>query len=635
MIEKRLSKNYGAQWAVGLAFFLRHTVFWLVLFSIQRLCSVIHFWPQLKDQGAANIFKTFYLGVRVDLALIGFITLIIAPSFLLWMALRNKFHRNVIWVLRIPFLFILFFSVLVHSGELVVYNEWGHKLSTRVFTHLVNPSELFRTAAFWDIIWFVFYSALQITCAYFLIRVIFKPLMTFLKVAKFNVWFYPIQLFVFAPLALLMSRGGWQSIPINISAAMFSQSHTLNDLSTNSTYYFLQSLVNHNDAFVEEILKDVNPTEAKQYMQSWKKNCSDCVSFLDTIRPNLVIVVLESWSSDVISNSGKIKNTTPNFDALIEDGLYFSNCYATSGTSEVGNASIFSGYPALPGLSLTLNQDKSRKIKALNQTLKPYGYTSSYLFGGDLKYANLGAFFLDHEFDDVLDENQFSHIKVRGKLNVYDTDLMDEFIVQLNKKKQPFMSVAFTGSTHSPWDIPVKWSRFYSGKEAGIVNTIRFADYALGLFVQKAKEQPWFSNSLFVFVADHGRTTPFNEHFFTPEFFKIPLLFWGPTLVQEFRGKTLERITSQMDLVATLLGQMRIPSSEYPYSRNQMCEGIEGFAPYSSTVGYGGISPTCNFFFNIDNGSYFTNSCVTEQNSSLITKTKWFLKSVWDDFKAI
>jgi phosphoglycerol transferase MdoB-like AlkP superfamily enzyme len=356
---------------------------------------------------------------------------------------------------------------------------------------------------------------------------------------------------------------------------------------------------------------------------------------LDTIRPNLVFVVLESWVADAISYSGKIENTTPNFDAMIEEGVYFSNCYATSGTSEVGNASIFSGYSALPGVSLTLNQDKSRRVPSLNQTLKPYGYTSSYLFGGDLKYGNIGAYFLDHQFDEVKDEKHFSHIQKRGKLNVYDTDLFAAFIKELNAKQQPFLSVAFTGSTHSPWDIPEEWNSFYSGNEAGIVNTIRFADHALASFIQEAKKQPWFDNTLFIFVADHGRTCPSNGSHLTPEFFRIPLLFWGQPIQEQFRGLTIDRIVSQADLLATLLGQMQIPADANPYSRNQMCEDILPFAIYTSTLGYGGVSPECHFYFNMAKKDFFINACETAENYGLIQKTQWYLKTVWEDFKAL
>lgn len=633
MSENMRFNKSGAIWALGFAFFVRHIVFWYLMFALQRLLFVFHYWSKFKEQDFSAIFKAFYFGCRVDLATIGYVSLTILPFFLVWMSLRHK--TNARWIVRLPLYAVVLFSAFVHSGEIAVYYEWGHKLTSRVFTHLVNPGELVRTAAILDVIWFVFYSTIQLVAAYFLIRMVFKPLILFTNRVKLKSWFYPLHFLTLAPLSLLMARGGWQPIAINISAAMFSQSTIINDLSTNSTYYFLQSAAKQNDTALDKVFEGVDLASAQGFRDSLHTNCDGYDLFLDTIRPNLVFVVLESWVADAISYSGKIENSTPNFDDLIGEGVYFSNCYATSGTSEVGNASIFSGYPALPGVSLTLNQDKSRNVLAINQTLKPYGYSSSYLFGGDLKYGNIGAYFLDHQFDDVKDESYFSHVKIRGKLNVYDTDLFDEFIKQLNDRKEPFLSVAFTGSTHSPWDIPAEWNHFYAGNEAGIVNTIRFADYALALFIEQAKKQPWFDNTLFVFVADHGRTCPSNASHLAPEFFRIPLLFWGKPIKEEFRGANIDRISSQSDLLATLLGQMQISAQDYPYSRNQMCSNILPFAIYTSTLGYGGVSPECHFYINMAKKDFFINSCDTTNSSGLVQHVQWYLKTVWEDFKAL
>lgn len=630
-----LNSFKGAQWALGFAFFTRFVVFWLLLFVLQRAIFLVHYWSKFKEINYDEILKAFFFGLGLDLAMIGLLSLAFIPFCLTWMAFNGKNNKLTNWIIKAPLILSLLASIFVHSGEIAVYSEWGHKLTTRVFTHLVNPDEMYRSAKFLDVVWFLFYSAIQLVFAFFLIKISFKPLVEYLKENKIKKSFYPIQFFVFMPLAGLMARGGWQAIPISISDAMFSQSAIVNDLSINSTYYFFQSLAKNKDNTLDDLFAKDDAKLAEQIFQEIKDSCEDFDYFLDTIRPNIVFVVLESWTSDAISASGKIENTTPNFDRLIDEGLYFSNCYATSGTSEVGLSSIFSGYPGLINVSLPLSQEKSRKTKAINQTLKNYGYNSSFLFGGDLKYGNIGAYLYDHQFEDVKDEKHFKHIKTRGALNVYDTDLLEEFINQINQNKEPFMSVAFTGSTHSPWDIPEKWLSFYQGNEKGIINTIRFADHALGKFITLAKQQAWFENTIFIFVSDHGRTSPFNEHHFTPEFFKIPLLFWGKPIKEDFRGMKMNQIVSQIDIVATLLSQMKISHAEFKYSRNQMCPQNFPFAMYSSTLGFGGISPQCNFFYNLENGTYFTNSCYLLESNNFIDGVRGYFKTVWEDFKAL
>lgn len=149
-----------------------------------------------------------------------------------------------------------------------------------------------------------------------------------------------------------------------------------------------------------------------------------------------------------------IEGATPNFDKLTKQGLLFTNIYATGGTSEIGNSTVFSGYPALPEIFISMQPDKHRKIPSFNQDLKKWGYNSNYLFSGDLKYGNIGGYFTDHGFDVVEDENDFPKNLNRGKLNYYDEDLFKILIKKMDLTKRPFMHCAFTGSTHSPYDFP-------------------------------------------------------------------------------------------------------------------------------------------------------------------------------------
>ena len=623
----------GASWAYGLAFFIRYVLFWICFFAIQRFMFNLHYWGKFQEENTAETIQAYFQGFRLDIATVGYFTLAVLPFYLFWILSQNRLQERFGQLLKIIFWLVIVFAVLVNCGEINAYEEWNHKLTTRVFTHLVNPDEVFRTATWSNYFFFFSYVLIQLVVAWQLSKWFFLPMWR--QKIRIKPLFSLLTFLILFPISFLMARGGWQPIPINIASAMFSNSSIINDLSTNSSYYFLHSLNSFSKSDLDKYLMDVDADEAEQYLSSLSTDCEHFDYFLDTIRPNIVFVVMESWVADAISYSGKVKGTTPHFDQLISEGLYFSNIYATAGTSEIGNASIFSGYPGLPQVSLTLHQDKSRKTRALNETLKSVGYSSYYLFGGDLKYGNIGGYFLDHHFDEIKDESNFTHIKKRGKLNIYDTDLFKAFIIDVSKKSEPFLAVAFTGSTHSPWDIPEKWNSFYSGNEAGIMNTIHFADHAIGQFIENAKKQSWYENTIFVFVADHGRSYPGNPFHYSPSFFRIPLLFWGPALNVDFQGRDLGKIASQTDIVATMLHQMKLPTSDYPYSRNLMCEDFEQFAVYTSSLGYGRITPEGDFFYNMLLGQFLMNTLPEEKQAESLEQTKRYLKAVWERFKAL
>jgi len=217
------------------------------------------------------------------------------------------------------------------------------------------------------------------------------------------------MLFGFLAQFFLLIRGGIQQIPLNIASAYYSNNHVLNDLSVNSIYYFTQSYLLHNRASIDEFMPDIKQKEAESIVKHLYNYPKTHTKFIfKNEKPNIVVVVLEGWSSNAISCLSKTQKSTPNFDKLASEGILFSNIFACGGTSEIGNSSIFSGYPALPEISISMHPEKHRKIHTINEELK--GYSSNYLFSGDLKYENIGGYFMDHGFQHVYDEKIFPQI---------------------------------------------------------------------------------------------------------------------------------------------------------------------------------------------------------------------------------
>ncbi len=320
---------------------------------------------------------------------------------------------------------------------------------------------------------------------------------------------------------------------------------------------------------------------------------------------------------------------------MASEGLLFTNIYGTSHTSEIGNASIFSGFPGIPEVSISMQPEKSRKLKALNQSLKPLGYTSSYLFGGDLKYGNIGGFFMDHGFDVVKDENDFNSNLERGKLNFYDRDLYTKFLEEINQAKAPFMNCAFTGSTHSPFDVPNSKGQTWTGNEADFMNSMVYADQCMGEFIAKVKKQKWYKNTLFVFVADHSHTTPNVATPMEHNFYRIPLLFWGPSIKKEYKGVKNDILGSQTDIPATLLYQMGISSKEYVWSRDLMNPKMVPFAFHTIIRGYGWVSPKGFLTYQMQMKQYLEDSYSKTDKSFEHQRCDAFLTQIYKYYKEL
>ena len=607
-------------------------LFWLLFFNAGRILFSIHNAGKFINVSVSEWLLAFVYSLRIDLASAA--ALSVLPLFVLVVAYiwPVKWSKHIfISILSIEVLVV----ALIHCGEINAYTEWNHKLTTRVFLHLSNPDEVFRTAGYSMFFWFIFYLLLEITSAFFLIRFLFLrfPLGSYLAWQK-RIFSGVLILFVFLSQFFLLIRGGIQQIPLNIASAYYSNNHVLNDLSVNSVYYFTQSYLLHNRASIDEFMPEIKEKEA----QSIVKNLFDYPKTHDEFifkndKPNIVVIVLEGWSSNAISCLSDTKKSTPCFDRLAKDGLLFNNIFACGGTSEIGNSSIFSGYPALPEISISMHPEKHRKIHTINEELK--GYSTNYLFSGDLKYENIGGYFMDHGFSKVEDEKKFPAGLKRGKLNYFDKDLYDLFLKKINNTKKPFLHCAFTGSTHSPYDHPKQKYSIFSGEEKDFMNSMVYADKCLGNFITKCKAQAWFKNTVFVFVADHGHPTPGLPNPSSKAFFRIPFLIYGEPLKEEYHGIINTKIGSQADIAATLVYQVRGDLKKFPWSKDLLNPKSPEFALHTINRGYGWISKKGNYIYHMDTKKELENSYSKKDKKQEIKNCEAFLTQFYKNFKEL
>lgn len=613
---------------------LKILVFWILLFDFQRIMFTIHNWDKFEGVSFGDWLLTFVYSIRLDLATAGFLSVIPLFFLLLYFGRPTKRLKQLfIGVLLLEAVITIF----IHAGEINAYPEWNHKLTSRVFTHLSNPDEVFRTADIWMTIGFIVFSILEIVFAWKICKWLFGK-MNLVQNWKLLVRVPVITVLfgVFAFLYLLLARGGWQPIPININSAFFSNDPVTNDLATNSTYYFGKSYLLYNRSEIDDLMPDIQQKEAERIVnQLYDYPKEHKVKILKNERPNVVFIILESWAAEAIGCLSETKGATPNFDALSQNGLLFTNVYATGGTSEIGNSSIFSGNPAIPEISISLQPEKSRQLNAINQDMQEWGYSSHYLFSGDLKYGNIGGYFLDHGFEDVKDEADFPRGLKRGKLNYFDEDLYDFLIQRINVTHEPFLHCAFTGSTHSPYDYPQKGKRKFKGTEADFMNSVVYADGAIKKFIEKCKKEPWYENTLFIFVADHGHATPSSQSPSFNKYNRIPLLFYGEPLKDEFKGVRINKLGSQTDIAATLLNQMNGDLSRYPWSKDLLNPKAPEFACHTITRGYGWITPLGGMTYQMEMKAYLENTFPKDVEKSEIKKGHAFLTQIYNDYKSL
>jgi phosphoglycerol transferase MdoB-like AlkP superfamily enzyme len=607
-------------------------LFWLVVFDLERIFFSIHNWDKFENVSFGDWLLAFVYSFRLDLATGALLSLV--PLLILIIHFVHPSRWSKLLFYSTVFLEVII-CALIHGGEINAYPEWNHKLTTRVFTHLLNPDEVVRTADYGMTIWFVIYAGVEIVIGYKLMKWFFK----FKLEPNQLKWIVRIPsalalLAVSLASFVLLGRGGTQQIPINIDSAYYSDNYASNDLSVNSVYFFAKSFMLYNRSEIGAMFPIIENKPAKNYLKdfySYKLKHENYIFNND--RPNIVFLIMESWTANAIGSISGEEGATPYFDKLTKQGLLFTSLYSTGGTSEIGNSSIFSGYPALPEISISMQPDKHRKIPSLNQDLKKWGYTSRYIFSGDLKYGNIGGYFMDHGFDEVEDENDFPKGLKRGKLNYFDEDLYDIVIKKIDKIKGPFMQCAFTGSTHSPYDYPDRGTKKWKGKEADFMSSIFYADKCLNDFLLKCKKRAWYKNTIFVIVADHGHASPNVENPNLGGYFHIPMLIIGEPLKKEYRGKRITTLGSQADIARTLLYQMGGDYKRYTWSKDLLNPNCPQFALHTINRGFGWITNQGNFSFNMDAKSYPEKNFGAEDLQNERNRCHSYMSLIYNEYK--
>ncbi len=272
-------------------------------------------------------------------------------------------------------------------------------------------------------------------------------------------------------------------------------------------------------------------------------------------RLNLIVVVEESLSAEYLGSYGNREKLTPNLDRLAGQSLLFTNLYATGTRTVRGLEALTLSIPPLPGTSIVKRPDNGG-FRSWGEVLNNKGYDSKYIYAGYGYFDNMNAFFSGNGFK-IVDRSDFAkdEITFANVWGVCDEDLFRKTIREAGASHaagKPFFSMVMTTSNHRPFtypegriDIPSK-----SGRSGGV----KYADYAIGRFIAEASRQPWFKDTIFVFVADHcagssGKTDiPVKRY-------EIPLLAYAP---QHIKPGRMERMMSQIDVAPTILGLMNM-----------------------------------------------------------------------------
>lgn len=566
---------------------------------------------------------------------ISMVSYLIALPLLLVVIQHFVLKKFALGIIKIYTLLLACIYLMISAAEINLYAEWQTKIDYRAIVYLSQPSEVFETATYAQTIIFFVYLIVVMLLVYNFYGYLFSKQIEFENDKLFPKIFKSFSFLLIGALLIAIGiRGGVQQIPINQSWAYYSSNNTINLASVNSLWNLLGS-VYQNAATLDKNPYNTLPFDvAKKQVEKLNEVKKDTtIQLLNSKNPNIVFLILESFSADLIQSCGGDSGITPQIEKLITEGYLFTNIYSSGTLSHQGIASIFSGFPAQPTTSIIKEHAKFSKLPSLNKRLINIGYNTSFYFGGQLTYANIKSYMYFNQFHKIKDIDDYDSEIPRGKLGIHDQYTLQDHIKELKQKPTPFFSGIFTVSTHSPYDIPAKWKIEKGGSERDFLNAAWYSDSCIGAYINECKKQAWYKNTLFVLIADHSKHTHYDRNYFEPLNRHIPMLFFGEVIRPEFKGKKNEIIGSQNDLACTLLKQLNQDASEFKWSKNLMNPYTQGFAYYAITTGFGWVIPHQSLAYNYQNKANDWNKCVDQNmTDSLNLYGKAYLEVLFQEY---
>jgi phosphoglycerol transferase MdoB-like AlkP superfamily enzyme len=609
-------------------YLLKLFVFLLLLFFVQRVIFLLFRYSELKNISASEMMGLMLPSLQLDISAICYVLII--PFLLLCLHLFID-GNTVPKILKYYIWLIIIMTGIINISDISLYEAWNTRINQKAISYLAYPGEVIAGALSMHYLSSFIIFLLFVLIFIFLYKKFFhRPLNPEAGALK------KIIFIVVVPVLLLLGiRGGVQQYPVSKSSAYFSGSSFLNQAALNGSWNFIYVLTHP----VEE---NKNPykffadDEARKIVKEIFASPNDSsVSILKTKRPNILLIMLESFSADVIEPLGGLKGITPGFTELSKEGLLFTHFYASGFRTEQGLAALISGFPSQPQTTIIRQFGKFDKLPGLAKTLDSASYTSSYYAGGDLHFANTISYLRAMGFDKLYGEEDFKHSRRTGWA-AYDEDLFRFVNENMRETHEPFFTVAVSETSHEPFDADVEkiieskpgdWCNDY-------LNTVHYTDKCLKEFISSIKNQSWYANTLVAIVADHGHACPSHAEPNSEKKHHIPFLLLGGALKEELRGKTFSRASSQIDFPAIILSNIGLKYDQYHWSRNVFNPTESSFAFYSFDDGFGWINERQQLIFdNRTNKVILKNDSLSaEENELYLRQGKAYLQLLMDEY---
>lgn len=600
---------------------LGYALFWLAFFFMARLFFILFQYHSSFQNSFIDLSGTFLHGIKLDISTTGYYLLIPVLLSIPAVYFNGPWYRIVIrWYTYI----LLVFSAAIIVSDANLYSYWGFRMDYTPVFYLKTPGEAMASVSTLKLIMFFITICLIASLCIYLYNKLIDRL--FGNLGRVRLILPAVLLFLLLLGSLIIPiRGGFGLAPINAGSVYFSKKMFLNHAAINAVWNVGTS------AFTQKPVK--NPyefgdlAEAKKTVDFLTQKNSSPQKVLNISRPDIIIIVLESFSGYLIGPLGGDSLVTPNINRYAKEGILFSEFYASGTRTDKAMPAILDGYPAQPAQSIIKEPKKSQSLPSLVKILNENGYHSSFWYGGEINFANFNSFVIGSGFQSIITKDNFEPVNYNSKWGVHDHILFQTLKDSMKSVKEPFLKVVLTLSSHEPFDVPME--KVFTGNDdmSKYKNSVYYTDRTLGSFLDWAKQTEWWKNTLIIMVADHAARILSDMPNYKQNVFRIPMLWVGGALDKQ--NIRIRKVGSQVDIPETLLNQLGIKGT-FPFAKDLLADSSKSFAFYTYNEGFGFITDSSAASFDLKSRM----SVLSEGKNPEVAenKGKAFLQVLFNDY---
>jgi phosphoglycerol transferase MdoB-like AlkP superfamily enzyme len=540
------------------------------------------------DKGIFTLGNTFVVGFLFDLATISFFAI---PYLIYLLILPNNFNGSLLDKCISYFGFSLGVLVLFFSffGELTFWDEFERRYNFIAVDYLIytyevvkNINESYPLPILISAMLALVLASIFITFRLGYFRVTFTSNTTFKS--KFIVSIPWLLIVTICVLFITNKQANW------------SENRYNNELSKAGIYSFFAAFRN-NELPYKDFYKTIQKEQAYKMVKASYNNTDDVFtnpsdnsiyrtiinsdSLHKPIKPNVIFICIESLSSKYLTAFGSEDNITPNLDSLEKESLFFNKLYATGTRTVRGMEAITLSIPPTPGRSI-VKRKNNQGLFTIGEIFKQQGYSRNFFYGGDGYFDNMNTYFGGNGFD-IIDRGRGFLLDASIKANrtnieddevtfenawgVCDMDIYNKVLKEADKAHEtgkPFFDFVMTTSNHKPYTYPEGKIDIPSG--SGRNGAIKYTDYAIGHFLEKAKEKAWFNNTVFVIMSDHCASSAGRWELDVKNY-HIPALIYN---LPNIKPQIVDKLCSQIDMYPTLFGLLNWDYNSNLFGKNIM-----------------------------------------------------------------